>query len=302
MRGWRPWLLSLLMLAGPATAFGQDVTIGAGAFVPAFTRVFVPPDGTFPSGSVAQASVSFGSMLGTVAASIRLPLRPRLWLEGDWTRAAGSGRRSFELANITSVFTPGGGFLSRSFTTVAESRATNVVAVNLLRSVGTGRVSTVFGVGAAIRRTDAALDVSVRCEPVAPTGCTGRISDAQVRVRSTETGVNWQALMGIDAAVTDRASLLLNVRWMRLGEISADDERSPGFGIDARIRLLHKARMHSIEPPRKVRDRTLLGLVAGGLVGVLLGSGFEEEARLMMPMLSVGVGTGAGFLMGALGR
>ena len=300
MRGWRPWILSLLMVAGPATAFGQDVTIGAGGFAPAFPRGLVPPDGTFPPGSVGAASVSFGSWLGTVGASVRLPLRPRLWLEGDWTRTAGTSRRSFEQSNFSS--TSGVGVLSRSFTTAVHSRSTNVVGVNLLRPVGTGRVSTLFGVGVAMGRTDASLDYTVRCEPITQNGCLGRITDAQVRVGTPVTGVTWQALMGIDAAVTDWGSLLLNVRWIRLGETSYDNDKSPGFGIDARVRLLRKPRSHSSEPPRILREATLVGLVAGGLVGVILGSGFEEEGRLIVPLYSLGIGTGAGFLLGALWR
>ena len=288
------------MVASPAPAFCQDVTIGAGGFAPAFPRVLVPPDGAFPPGSVGPASVSFGSWLGSVGASIRFPLRPRFWLEADWTRAAGSGRRSFEQSNFST--TPGVGLLSRSVTTATQSRTTNVMGVNLLRTVGTRRVSTVFGVGAAIRRTDASLDYSVRCEPIAPGGCLGRVSEAQVRFGTPVTGASWQALMGIDAAMTDRASLLLNVRWMRLGEASYDDDTSHGFAVDARVRLLRKPRAHSIEPPRTLRDATLIGLVAGGLVGVLLGSGFEEEGRLIVPLYSMGIGAGVGVLLGALWR
>ena len=300
MRAWRPWLFLFLMVTGPAPAFGQDVTIGVGGFAPAFPRVHVPPDGTLPPGSVGQASVSFGSWLGAAGASIRFPIRPRLWLEADWIRAAGSGRRSFEHSDFST--TPGVGLLSRTFITAAQSRATNVVGVNLLRPVGTGRVSTVFGVGAAIQRTDASLDYSARCEPVAPGGCPGGISETQVRFGTPVTGLTWQALMGIDAAMTDRASLVLNVRWMQLGETSYDDDKSPGFGIDARVRLHRKPRAHSSEPPRNLRDGTLIGLVAGGLVGVLIGSNYEEEGRLILPMFSMGVGTGVGFLVGALWR
>ena len=300
MCAWRPWILLFLMMAGPATAFGQDVTIGVGGFAPAFPRMIVPPDGTLPPGSVGQASVSFGSWLGTAGASIRFPIRPRLWVEADWIRASGSGRRSFDQSEFSR--TPGVGLLSRTFTTAAESRATNVVGVNLLRPVGTNSVSTVFGVGAAMRRTDGSLDYTVRCEAVAPGGCPGGISETQGRIGTPVTGMTWQALMGIDAAMTDRASLLLNVRWMQLGETSYDDGKGTGFAIDARVRLHRKPRAHSSAPPRNLRDGTLIGLVAGGLVGVLLGSRFEEEGRLIVPMFSMGVGTGAGLLVGALWR
>ena len=174
--------------------------------------------------------------------------------------------------------------------------------MNLLRPVGTRRVSTVFGVGAAIQRTDASLDYSFRCDPIVPGGCLGKIGETQVRFGTPVTGMTWQALMGIDAAMTDRASLVLNVRWMQLGETSFDDDRSPGFGIDARVRLHRKPRVRSSEPPRNLRDGTLIGLVAGGLVGVLMGSSYEEDGRLILPMFSMGVGTGAGLLLGALWR
>lgn len=300
MRTWCPWIFSLLVCAGPASASGQDVTFGAGVVAPAFPRVLVPPAGSFPPGSVAGASVSFGSLQGMVGASVRLPLRPRLWLEGDWTRVAGSGERSFEQSNFST--TPGVGLLSRSFITAAQSHVTNVVGVNLLRPVGTGRVSTLFGVGAGFRRTDASLDYRVRCEPVAPAGCLGRISAATFRFGTPVTGATWQALMGIDAAMTDRASLLVSVRWMQLGEASYDNETGSAFAIDARVRLLRKPREQSSEPPRILRDATLTGLVAGGVVGVILGSRFEEEGRLVVPLFSVGIGTAAGLLLGAISR
>jgi hypothetical protein len=300
VRARRLWMWALLMVAGPATAFGQDVTIGAGGFAPAYPRVQVPPDATFPSGSGGGASVSFGSWLGTAGASIRFPIRPRLWLEAEWIRAAGSGRRSFERSDFSN--TPGVGLRSRTFITAAESRATNVVGVNLLRPVGTRPVSTVFGVGAAIQRTDATLEYSARCEPVAPGGCPGGTTETHVRFGVPMTGSTWQALMGIDAAMTDRASLLLNVRWMQLGEKSYDDGKGTGFAIDARVRLHRKPRAHSSEPPRNLRDGTLIGLVAGGLVGVMMGSIYEEEGRLIVPMFSMGIGTGVGLLLGALWR
>ena len=294
------WILFLLMVAVPATAFGQDVTIGAGGFAPAYPRLIVPPDGTLPPGSVGQASVSFASFLSTAGASIRFPIRPRLWAEVDWIRASGSGRREFDQTEFSR--TPGVGLLSRTFTTAAESRATNVVGVNLLRPVGTRSISTVFGVGAAILRTDASLDYAVRCEAVAPGGCPGGIGEIQGRISTPVTGMTWQALMGIDAAVTDRASLVFNVRWMELGETSYDHDKSSGLGIDARVRLHRKPRARSNEPPRNLRDGTLIGLVAGGLVGVLMGSSYEEEGRLILPMFTMGVGTGAGLLLGALWR
>lgn len=300
MRAWRPWILSLLMVASPAPAFGQDVTIGAGGFAPAFPRVLVPPDGAFPPGSVSEASISFGSWVGTVGASIRFPLRPRLWLEGDWIRAAGTSQRSFEQSDFNA--TPGVGLLSRSFTTAVQSRVTNVAGVNLLRPVGTRRVSTFFGIGAAIRRTDASLDYTVRCESVAPSGCLGRVSGAHVRFGTPVTGASWQALMGIDAVMTDRTSLLLNVRWTQLGETSYDDDESHGFALDARVRVPGKPRVHASEPSRILRDSALVGLVAGGFVGVLVGSRFEEEGRLLVPLYSMAIGAGAGVLLGALWR
>lgn len=289
-----------MFLALPAAAFGQDLTIGAGGFAPAFPRVQVPPDDTFPPGSGGGASVSFGSWLTTTGASIRFPIRPRLWLEADWTRAAGSGQRSFDRTDFS--HTPGVGLLSRTFITAAEFRATNVLGVNLLRPVGTRSLSTVFGVGAAIQRTDAALEYTTRCEPVAPGGCPGGTTETHARFSTPTTGAAWQALMGIDAAMTDRASLLLNVRWMQLGEKSYDDGKGTGFAIDARVRLHRKSRAHASDPPRTLRDGTLIGLVAGGLVGVLVGSMFEEEGRLVVPMFSMGAGTGVGLLLGALWR
>ena len=300
MRTWRPWMFLLLMVAGPATAFGQDVTIGAGGFAPAFPRVEVPPRGAFAPGSVDEASVSFGSWLATVGASIRFPVRPRLWVEADWILAAGNGIRSFEQSEFSR--TPGVGLVSRTSTTAAHSRRTNLVTLNLLRPVGTGRVSTVFGVGAGIRKTGATLDYSFRCDPIVPGGCLGKIGETQVRFGTPVTGITWQALMGIDAAMTDRASLVLNVRWMELGETSFDDDRSPGFGIDARVRLHRKPRAHSNEPRRNLRDGTLIGLVAGGLVGVLMGSSYEEEGRLIVPLYTMGFGTGVGLLLGAIWR
>ena len=90
-----------------------------------------------------------------------------------------SGRRSFECSDFSN--TPGVGVRSRTFITAAESRATNGVGVNLLRPVGTRSISTVFGVGAAIRRTDGSLDYTVRCEQVAPGGCPGGISERPAR-------------------------------------------------------------------------------------------------------------------------
>lgn len=290
----------LVMASVPATAFGQDVTIGAGGFAPAFPRVEVPPDSTFSPGTGGRTIVSFGSWLGTAGASVRFPIRPRLWLEADWIRAAGSGQRSFERTDFSN--TPGVGLLSRTFVTAAESRVTNVVGVNLLRPVGAGRVSTVFGVGAAIQRTDAVLEYTIRCEPVAPSGCPGGTTETHARLGTPTTGATWQALMGIDAAMTDRTSLLLNVRWMQLGEKSYDDGKGTGFGIDARVRLHRRPRAQSTDAPRNLRDGTLIGLVAGGLVGVLMGSAYEEEGRLIVPMFSMGIGTGVGMLLGALWR
>jgi hypothetical protein len=193
-------------------------------------------------------------------------------------------------------------FVSRSFTTAAESRTTNLFAANLLLPVGRARVSTIFGLGGAIRRTDASLDYDLRCEPIVPNGCLGQVSEAHFRFGDPVTGVTWQALMGIDAALTDRASLLLNVRWLRLGGTSYENDQNPGLAIDARLLVRRAPRAHSNGPRRIIRDAALAGLVAGGFVGVATGSRLEEEGRLILPMFSMGIGVGVGALVGVLWR
>jgi hypothetical protein len=48
--------------------------------------------------------------------------------------------------------------------------------------------------------------------------------------------------------MTDRASLVLNVRWMQLGETFYDDDKSPGFGT-TRGFAFTAGHAHSSEPP-----------------------------------------------------
>jgi hypothetical protein len=292
MRAWSLRVLAVVMSVAPSMAHGQDVTVGAGGFAPAFPDVLVPPDGAFPPGSVTQASIKFSPMLGSVSASVRVPLRRSLWLEGEWTRAAGGARRSFDHQN---------GLSTRIFTTAAESRSTNVIAANLLWPVGAERVSTFFGAGIGIRRTDAVLDYDTRCESTVPNGCAGRITDAR-RFGEPMSGVTWQGIMGVEAAMTTRASVMWSVRLLRLGEASYEDDQNYGFAIDARLVLRRTPRQRSTAPPRRMRDAMLAGLVAGGFVGAAAGSTFSEEGRLVLPMYSIGIGAGAGALVGALWR
>lgn len=304
--------LACIILLAPATthhATGQTLTIQVredAKRVPVTASVGVGPIATgyrtidLPRETGGMSD--FSSLMNVPAAltgSLQVPLSRLLFIDTEVTYASGRHSPTISIPEYAEQGRPPR-FVADTTVSAQESVSALSVAVNLLFRVDTSipGVSTFFGVGPGIRRTATSLDTSLTCVPRIATGCDGR-PDLDDHSRGTTVDRTLHAISGLDVFIGPRLSAFATLRFPLDPIFDLDRNDLTGFGMTGGVRLpLGKTSLEKKDrgTASDLRTGTLLGLVAGGIVGGIWAAGSSsDDLRLAAPpMLSVyGAGIGA---------
>lgn len=248
---------------------------------------------------------ALGSLMNVPAAltgSLQLPLSRLLVIDTEVTYASGRHSPVIRIPEYVQQGRPTQ-FVADTTISAQESVAALSVAVNLLFRLDTSvpRVSTFFGVGPGIRRTVTSLDTSLTCVPRIATGCDGR-PDLNSHSQGTTVDGTLHAISGLDILVGPRLSAFATLRFPLDSSFDVDLNEVTGFHMTAGVRLpiaqtgLEKKGRRTAS---HFRTGTLLGLVAGGIVGGIWAAGSSsDDLRIAAPPLLSVYGAGIGAAIG----
>lgn len=306
-----------ILIAPPAThhAAGQTLTIQSGAGPEASKRV--PVTVSVGVGPIATdyrtldlpretgGARALGSLMNVPAAltgSLQLPLSRLLFVDTEVTYASGRHSPMISIPEYAQQGRPTQ-FVADTTFRAQESVSALSVAVNLLFRVDTAvpRVSTFFGVGPGIRRTATSLDTSLTCVPRIATGCDGR-PDVDSHSRATTVDRTLHAMSGLDVLVGPRLSAFATLRFPLDPIFDVDRNELTGFGMTAGVRLpigRTSLQKKGTRTASHLRTGTLLGLVAGGIVGGIWAAGSSsDDLRIAAPPAMSVYGAGIGAAIG----